>query len=210
MGWREEHVRLYDDYKILLLGDFTLTTLDEELLVFVRFSRDSYTDFAATSALRRIGYFHPVYSNHGAMVALMTDDTEANVKDTISTKGWIKRVIVKLQRQIRFRLSANWIMKNGPESLRLCSCVDIITHIVGFIPVSAVVATVEMEPCPRDNWASFPTDVAIRREDVRRRRNEGYRSEYLRRLQDHPRPVEQVILLQWVVGRMSRLSDGYY
>ena len=184
MGWEEEHVRLYSKYKLLLLGDCTLVTLDKGMLVFVRFSKESYTDFAARGALRRISYFHPVSSRHGVLVALMTDDTEAYAKDIICTKGWINRAVVKIQRQFRIRFVANKIINNELVSRQLSSCVDVIRHIAEFMPVTVVATDDNWSDnwVSIENWLSLPTDVAKRRADVWRRRNEGRRDEYLRRL----------------------------
>ena len=188
MRWEEEHARLYCKYRLLLLGDYTLTTLDEEKFVFVRFSQKSYTEFAASDALRRIDYFHPASPRSGLLVALMTDDTEAYAKDMISTKGWIRRAFVKLQRQCRIHLRINRITNDSFVSQQLSLHVGIIRHIAQFMPESVVVADDEIDLVARDNWMqrrrdlSFSADVVRRRKDVRRRRNRGHCDEYLRRL----------------------------
>ena len=169
--WRRQHRRLYDEHKMLLLGDYTTTTEHTDMLVFVRFSKKSYTHFHTSRAMRRIEYYSPVCSQYGVMLALTSDDTTVPASDMISAKGWINRAILKVQRQFRTRVRTNRMIINNIVPRQLRHCDNLLRHVVEFMPAPVVVTPEEMKPLPLDNrWTTWQIEAHVL-EDIRHRRS---------------------------------------
>ena len=108
-AWCQESQRLYEDHRIFLLGDCTLTRNDQFMWVFVR---ESDLGFFSGESLQQIDYFHGVGNWGNLVTATMIGDGEEYAYNMINLTGWVSRAIVKFQRQFRTRRRAKKLTSN--------------------------------------------------------------------------------------------------